>query len=179
MTSRGALQPKLYVSNKNDCKTLISGVPVSTCTVGLHLTLQKNLPLLLIIHLQRLFPETLSPPGRCHLPCPQACPSRARTRQADSLPPSCPDAGSAGAQHTICTLRTNKSGGPSAMLPARHSCSRQHAPLCDAAWAQACSTAQDCAFSSETSKVSNTDHDRSRDPCSCLDSLDLLVIKTC
>lgn len=90
-----------------------------------------------------------APPGRCHLPRPLACPSRASTRQADSLPPGCPDAGSARVQHTVCTLGTNKSGGPSAVLLAHRSHGRQHAPLRDAVWAQlrlAALHRTDCAF---------------------------------
>lgn len=82
---------------------MLAGDTVSSHTAGLHLTVQRNLPLLLTAWLQWLFPGTLSPLGRCHLPCPLACPCRDSTRWKDSLPPGCSDTGSARAQHIIHT----------------------------------------------------------------------------
>jgi len=48
MTSTGDFQSNLfYFSNNSDYETMLLGVPVSTHTAGLHLTLQRNLLLLL------------------------------------------------------------------------------------------------------------------------------------
>lgn len=143
MTSRGTFQPKLfYFSNKNDWETMLSGVPFSTCTSPC-----RETSLRFSLHDSRgFFLKCSGPPERCRLPRPLACPSRASTRRADNLPPGCPDAGSARARHAICTPGTNKSGGPSAVLLARQSRGRWYVPLRGAAWAQARSTAQDCAF---------------------------------
>lgn len=146
MTSRGAFQPKLfYFSNKNDCETMLSGAPVSTRTAGLHLTLQRNLPLLLTAWLQRLFPKTLSPPRKVSSPSSSGMPQQSQ-HKASRQPPSwlprrrlCQSAahsmhtGNKQIWWTICRA-------PSTPQPWQAACTP---PWCCLGSTQACSTAQD------------------------------------
>lgn len=150
---------------------MLSGVPVSSCAAGLHFILQGNSTLLLTTS-PEAFPWNTQLLGGCHLPGPQASPSRASTREAGRLPPGCPDTGSARAQHTHCTQRTNKSGGPSAVPPARHS----HGRWLTSLHAQTCSTAQDCALLRD---LDSTDWISAGIHVAALISLDLPVIQAC
>lgn len=94
---------------------MLPGGPVSTCTSGLYFILQGNSPLLLTPWVQRLFPETFSSREDVSCVVLRHAPS---TREAGRLPPGCPDT-----EHNPQNAHwgTNKSVGPSAVLPAWHS----------------------------------------------------------
>lgn len=100
---------------KDICETMLPGGPVSTCTSGLYFILQGNSPLLLTPWVQRLFPETFSSWEDDICVVLRHAPS---TREAGRLLPGCPDT-----EYSPQNAHwgTNKSVGPSAVLPAGHS----------------------------------------------------------